>query len=721
MNEASGLPQQCISANFMVMPARFKVLKALDENSTTTLKLVRDSQLKSDFLLCRFKTKDPAELEGLGTLFSQLAALDCPRLDKIIEHATDDKGFYTLSPGPQAGISLPQMLERGPLDAEEFETLAMQLLEALEVIHDQSIVHGTLTPDCVRITGVKTADWQVVLGGFGQGFALKGTEEAQQITAYRCTAPEQWQKLPARRRTDIYALGCVLYEALTARPAFQARTLKELRGKHIGHDIADLSKLATHVPRWMSAWVMSLLTTDAEARPRKASVARESFLLRDAAPPPVTQQMPEPPPPPPAVPPVTSAPVMLPVTQPARQATARTIPIAVGPQIVTPAPKRAMPVPTYSKPAARSVSQQPVGRPLWKKPVPIAMTAILLIGIIWLIQRSSPQPSTSKAAAAPRQYDAPSTSPSMQKMEPIGSFQRRAYASGVTSPAPPYPAGFTQPFAAAKLIMHLHADFGVCTYSGATADKPAREGDVVALWHDLGPMSENNAMAAVPWLPANKRTTLRTLQPDAAKFPLRGPRRFVVFNNTGQPITALGSIGFKNENSLPFADANINGITMATLFYVTPTPSSEMQFPARISFKGDPINLLTHGNTAPWLVVEPSTPNSKGVHLAPASDKAFDCTKPTLAMVTLGRDGNATAIFRNSAGQRDQSTSKSKPLSKALQNIALGGDAYWAFRDKGVATYAFYGGIAEFRLYNGLFNANDLKKLEDELVERYFP
>lgn len=364
------------------MPSRFKVLKNLDENTTSLLKLVRDSHLKSDFIQRRFKTTALADIEGLRSLFAQLAVLDSPRLDRIIEAAEDEKGFFVLTPAPLEGITLPEMLARGPLSAEEFETLTRQLLDALELIHDQAIVHGTLTPECVRIAGTKPSEWQVKLGGFGVGFAAAGTEEEHQVAAYRCAAPEQWQKSPARRRSDVYSLGCVLYEALAGRPAFQSRSLKELRTKHLGRDLPDLAKLAPHVPAWMSSWVMSLIITDAEARPRKASVARESFAPH-GTPSGAPAMAPAAATPPPGV----SAPIVLSVTQPARNATASTIPIAVGPQVgAAPVPRRQPGPPRpVARPPAQRLSQQPAGRPPWQRPGVITSVVVGVLLIIWLV------------------------------------------------------------------------------------------------------------------------------------------------------------------------------------------------------------------------------------------------------------------------------------------------------------------------------------------------
>jgi serine/threonine-protein kinase len=367
------------------MPSRFKTLKALEETTTSTLKLVRDSHLQSDFIQRRFKTTDPAEIEGLRTLFAQLAVLESPRLDRIIEAGSDEKGFFVLMPGPLEGVTLPEMLQRGPLSAEEFEVLASQLLDALEVVHDQAIVHGTLTPECVRITGAKASEWQVRLGGFGIGFAAQGKEEEQQIAAYRCAAPEQWQKSPARRRTDIYSLGCLLYESLAGRPAFASRSLKELRAKHLGRDLPELSKVAPHVPKWLCDWVMSLIVTDSETRPRKAGVARETFLFRDAV---VEPSAPFSPPPQAVTPVIVSAPVMLPVSQPARHATASTIPIAVGPQVgKPPMPRRPAAPLSAPKAAVKQYSQQPAARPIWLRPWVWGIAALLLVVIGWLWRR----------------------------------------------------------------------------------------------------------------------------------------------------------------------------------------------------------------------------------------------------------------------------------------------------------------------------------------------
>jgi serine/threonine protein kinase len=381
------------------MSSRFEILRPLEEDTASKLLLVRDNKRGDELRLRRFKTQKQEEIEGLQELFRQLAGLQDPHLDRLIDFGADKDGFYSIVAGPLPGKTLSEVLEGGPLTEKEFEAVATQLLDVLSVLHEEAIVHGSIRPDYVRISGKSAADWQVTLHGFGQGFAGRNDSKEEQIRSYRCTAPEQWQDGTTRRRTDVYALGCVLYEALTARPPFDGRVLKELRGKHLGHDLAPLQKLASHVPAWMCAWVMYLLAADPEQRPRKAAAARELFQRREA---PNLPELPstraETAPPAaaaPAAPPANiiqpqmSSPVILPSPQiGARNATSSTIPINPGPHVAANRPKRpsSVVVPAPRKPTAQTV-KAPVPAPKNLKPMIIAGASILLLLVVFMLSR----------------------------------------------------------------------------------------------------------------------------------------------------------------------------------------------------------------------------------------------------------------------------------------------------------------------------------------------
>ncbi|MCF7786397.1 MAG: protein kinase [Prosthecobacter sp.] len=401
------------------MSSRFEILRPLEEDTASKLLLVRDNKRGDELRLRRFKTTKQEEIEGLQELFRQLANLENPHLDRLIDFGSDKDGFYTIVAGPLPGETLSEVLERGPLTEKEFESVATQLMDAVSALHEEAIVHGSLRPDFVRISGKSAADWQVTLHGFGQGFAGRTDSKEEQIRAYRCTAPEQWEDGTTRRRTDVYALGCILYEALTARAPFDGRALKELKLKHLGHDLKPLEKIASHVPGWMCDWVMHLMAVDPEQRPRKAGAAMELYQRREAP------NLTEPPPrQEPATetahtkPPITflqqpqSAPVILPNPQQgARNATSSTIPISPGPHLAASRPKRPA---TALMPAQRKISAilprkstpPKLSASLAKniKPIAIAAAAIILMLIMFTLPHCGQKSAPAKNGTAQKQH-----------------------------------------------------------------------------------------------------------------------------------------------------------------------------------------------------------------------------------------------------------------------------------------------------------------------------
>lgn len=404
------------------MASNFELLRPVEEDTSSTLYLVHDKKRGRESYLRRFKTQKPDEIAGLKELFMQISHIDSPQLQRIVEFGTDREGFFAVTEAPPPGEPLTTVLERGPLTEKEFESVARQLLDALDALHEQAIVHGSLRTDYVRVSIDPASGWQITLHGFGQGFAAKNDSKEEQVRAYRCTAPEQWQDGTTRRRTDIYALGCVLYEALAARPAFDGKALKELRLKHLGHDVPPLQKLAMHAPAWMCAWVMHLLAADPELRPRKAAAARELFERREVPP------MPEPPPnsgAPTAAPPSTptatphpfSAPVALPVAQPAhRHITSSTIPIAAGPHVAvqsshTKPLREAAPAATMARKRFTPLSKPSDDLGRARKHLLIASAAVALVLAVAIIPRCGRTAPPAKAKAAPTTQGKPASPP----------------------------------------------------------------------------------------------------------------------------------------------------------------------------------------------------------------------------------------------------------------------------------------------------------------------
>ncbi len=190
------------------------------------------------------------------------------------------------------GEGLDAKISRGPLPFEECLSIGRQIAEALEAAHEKGIVHRDLKPANVRISDrgrVKLLDFGLAkaleAGPPGPG-AGTGSTKSPTLTAGATAAgvvlgtpaymsPEQARGKPVDRSADIWAFGCVLYEMLTGRRAFEGETVSDtlasiLRGE------ADFSLLPRETPPRLVSLLRAALRKDPRQRLHQiAEAARE--------------------------------------------------------------------------------------------------------------------------------------------------------------------------------------------------------------------------------------------------------------------------------------------------------------------------------------------------------------------------------------------------------------------------------------------------------------
>ena len=132
------------------------------------------------------------------------------------------------------GEPLSERLKRGPLGLSEALGLGREMLSALGKLHAQAIVHRDLKPSNVFLTshGTKLLDFgpaRPLTTDSGGPLALESalTRSGLMVGTSRYMAPEQILGDPVDARTDVFAAGAVLFEALAGRPAFPGTKVAE--------------------------------------------------------------------------------------------------------------------------------------------------------------------------------------------------------------------------------------------------------------------------------------------------------------------------------------------------------------------------------------------------------------------------------------------------------------------------------------------------------------
>ncbi|HEX6332213.1 MAG TPA: Stk1 family PASTA domain-containing Ser/Thr kinase [Actinomycetota bacterium] len=192
-------------------------------------------------------------------------------------------GIYYMVMEYVRGQSAREILNaEGPLAPAQAAEILLPVLSALDHAHRQGIVHRDVKPENVMVTRdgtVKVADF-----GLARAYADAQITEAGTVTGtVQYLAPEQLRGEPADPRTDLYSLGVVAYELLTARLPFTGETPMAIAYKHLHDAVPAPSFRNPAVPRGLDGWVASMTEKDRELRPESAAEARRDLEAERAA------------------------------------------------------------------------------------------------------------------------------------------------------------------------------------------------------------------------------------------------------------------------------------------------------------------------------------------------------------------------------------------------------------------------------------------------------
>jgi len=234
-------------------------------------------------------THDAERVARLEREARMLAALNHPNIAFIfgLERA-GERNFLVME--LVDGETLAERIKRGPVPFTEALPISRQILEALEGAHERGVIHRDLKPANIKIT----SDGKVKVLDFGLAKSMSGelpSESASTVMSNSPTlsaaatqagmilgtaaymSPEQAKGKSVDRRTDIFAFGCILYEMLTGKPAFDGEDVTEILGAVVRLE-PDWSALPANTPLRMRELLRFCLEKNAKNRRGTATDVR---------------------------------------------------------------------------------------------------------------------------------------------------------------------------------------------------------------------------------------------------------------------------------------------------------------------------------------------------------------------------------------------------------------------------------------------------------------
>jgi eukaryotic-like serine/threonine-protein kinase len=199
-----------------------------------------------------------------------LEELAHPGIVGHVAHGTTPAGEPWLAMQWLEGESLQQRLARTGLTIDESIEVVRRAADALGAAHALGIVHRDLKPENLLLVDGRSD--RVVLLDFGVALVKSGNERRTRagipVGTLGYMAPEQARAEPdVDARADVFALGCVLFECLTGRPAFWADHALSVLAKIVLDDPPPPSELRSDVPAALDALVARMLAKDPALRP----------------------------------------------------------------------------------------------------------------------------------------------------------------------------------------------------------------------------------------------------------------------------------------------------------------------------------------------------------------------------------------------------------------------------------------------------------------------
>jgi serine/threonine-protein kinase len=232
---------------------------------TVAIKVLAGKYAEDDRFVARFRREAQAA-----------AGLSHPNIVSVYDTGGEDGKHYIVMEYVE-GETLADMLRReGRLDPDRAATIAAEVATALQAAHERGLVHRDVKPGNVMLD----RDGRVKVVDFGIARAAADdtlTQTGLVLGTASYLSPEQAQGLTVDARSDVYSLGCVLFEMLTGRPPFEGDTPVSIAYRHVNEPPPRPRELDPSVPPHLDEAVLHALEKDPDSRFATAEAFRQAI------------------------------------------------------------------------------------------------------------------------------------------------------------------------------------------------------------------------------------------------------------------------------------------------------------------------------------------------------------------------------------------------------------------------------------------------------------
>ncbi|MDP9236407.1 MAG: protein kinase [Chloroflexota bacterium] len=258
---------------------RYVVVRPLGAGGQKSVFLVHDNALDRDCALALIRNDDlgPDDLLRFQREAQAMARLGAhSNIVSVFDIGEQDGRPFLVSEYIAGGDLRQLLLKRGRLPLAEAIAVSSDIARALAVAHARGVVHRDVKPLNIWLT----EDGAAKLGDFGLAFSLDRSRLTMPGTVMGTAAylsPEQALGEPVTERSDLYSLGCLLYEMVCGRPPFADANATAVIAQHLNAAPAAPSLHEPDVPPVLEDLILRLLAKSPAQRPESASVVLEEL------------------------------------------------------------------------------------------------------------------------------------------------------------------------------------------------------------------------------------------------------------------------------------------------------------------------------------------------------------------------------------------------------------------------------------------------------------